>query len=335
YEWDFKNGSFSTEQNPVHVFNTANTLEVQLTVTNIHGLTDTDTIQIEVKLDKSPKAIIKTKVITNDTLPLKVEFNGSESTDDDGTIVSYDWDFGDRSVINDTTKGPIVTHVFVDAGTYNVKLRVKDDRGQSGWATDSITVNAIKPEPLPIEGKTWMKRFIDIQKEHMPSKIDNANALKNWRIIPDSLNIMGISIPDSLSLRDPTINAPAGLLFFFTTKGLKKGETMVYKFRNEINPIESDAKLRSKRFSLKKLIRDAQNQSDSVADNIFLKFIAPNNTPVRVEESDFKDFAEFIEKNKINDKSLNIYYTLFPFEYFEEHELEIRKIYEQLTPSKK
>lgn len=335
YEWDFKNDSFSTEQNPVHVFNTIGIYEVQLTVTNIHGLTDKDTIQIEVKPDKSPIAKIKTKLITSDTIPLKVEFNGSSSTDD-GTIVSYDWDFGDKSVINDTTKGPVVTHVFADAGKFNVKLRVKDDHGQSGWATDSITVNTIRTQRLPIEGETWMKRFIDIQKTHMPSKLGNPNALKNWRIIPDSLNIMGISIPDSFSDQDPSINAPAGLLFFFTSKGLKKGETMVYKFRNEINPSESDAKLRSKRFSLKKLIRQAQNQSDSVADNIFLKFIAPDNTPVRVEESDFKDFAEFIEKNKINDKTLNVYYTLFPFAYFDERsKLEIKKIYEQLTPSKK
>lgn len=335
YEWDFKNGSFSTEQNPEHVFNKPDTLEVQLTVTNKHGLTDKDTIQIRVLPDKSPMAKIKTKFITSDTIPLKVEFNGSSSTDD-GTIVSYDWDFGDKSVINDTTIGPVVTHIFPDAGKFIVKLTVKDDRGQSGWATDSIRVNPTKPHYDTIEGKAWMERFIRIQETHMPSKLSNPKALRNWRIIPDSLNIIGISIPDSFSVLDNTLNAPAGLLFFFTTKGLKKGETMVYKFRNEINPGESDAKLRSKRFSLKSLIRRAKEQSDNVTDNIFIKFIAPDNTPVRVEESDFKDFAEFIEKNKINDKTLNVYYTLFPFAYFDERsKLEIKKIYEQLTPSKK
>jgi PKD repeat protein len=335
YEWDFKNGSISTDQNPVHVFNTADTLEVQLTVTNKYGLIDRDTIQIRVLPDLSPIAKIKTKLITSDTIPLKVEFSGSSSTDD-GAIVSYDWDFGDKSVINDTTIGPVVTHIFPDAGIFNVKLTVVDDRGQSGWATDSIRVNPIKPEHDPIEGETWMKRFIRIQNEHMPSKLSNPNALKNWQIIPDSLNIMGISIPDSFSVLDTTLNTPAGLLFFFTTKDMEKGKVKVYKFRNEINPSESDTKLRSKRFSLKKLIRDAQNQSDSVPDNIFLKFIAPDNTPVRIEESDFKDFAQFIEKNKINDKSLNIYYTLFPYEYFKERsKLEIKKIYEELTPSKK
>jgi PKD repeat protein len=335
YEWDFKNGSISIEQNPEHVFNKPDTLNVQLTVTNKHGLIDRDTIQIRVLPDKSPIAKIKTKLITSDTIPLKVEFDGRSSTDD-GAIVSYEWDFGDKSVINDTTIGPVVTHVFPDAGIFNVILTVVDDRGQSGWATDSITVNTIKTQPLPIEGETWMERFIEIQKEHMPSKLSNPNALKNWQIIPDSLNIIGISIPDSFSVLDNTLNTPAGLLFFFTTKDMEKGKVKVYKFRNEINPSESDTKLRSKRFSLKKLIRDAQNQSDSVPDNIFLKFIAPDNTPVRIEESDFKDFAEFIEKNKINDKSLNIYYTLFPYEYFKERsKLEIKKIYEQLTPSKK
>lgn len=52
-----------------------------------------------------------------------ITFNASASYDPDGTITSYDWDFGDGS--NDT--GVIVQHTFTAGGTYPVTLNVTDD----------------------------------------------------------------------------------------------------------------------------------------------------------------------------------------------------------------
>lgn len=56
-------------------------------------------------------------------------FNGSKSTDD-GTIVSYDWDFGD----NHTGTGVTTTHTYTEAENYTVTLTVTDDDGET--ATD-------------------------------------------------------------------------------------------------------------------------------------------------------------------------------------------------------
>jgi len=67
-----------------------------------------------------------------------VQFDGTGSTDSDGTIVSYSWNFGDGS----TATGPFVSHTFFYPGTYTVTLRVTDNDGASDEATASVTVGA-------------------------------------------------------------------------------------------------------------------------------------------------------------------------------------------------
>jgi penicillin-binding protein 1A len=53
-----------------------------------------------------------------------ITFDASESTDSDGTIVKYAWEFGDGSPLVTGTK---VTHAFSSAGDYTVTLWVTDD----------------------------------------------------------------------------------------------------------------------------------------------------------------------------------------------------------------
>jgi PKD repeat protein len=68
--------------------------------------------------------------------PLEVDFDGSASTDD-GTIVAYEWDFGDGN----TASGQTTTHTFATAGTYTVALTVTDDEGMTGATSQSVTVS--------------------------------------------------------------------------------------------------------------------------------------------------------------------------------------------------
>jgi PKD repeat protein len=65
-----------------------------------------------------------------------VSFGGADSTDPDGTIVSYKWDFGDGT----TELGTTVTHAYSNERTYTVKLTVTDNDGLSGTDTIKITV---------------------------------------------------------------------------------------------------------------------------------------------------------------------------------------------------
>lgn len=71
-----------------------------------------------------------------------VTFDGSLSTDSDGRIVSYAWNFGDGS----QGSGPVVKHEFAQAGSYTVTLTVTDDRNQSASISKSVTV-VLTPAP--------------------------------------------------------------------------------------------------------------------------------------------------------------------------------------------
>ena len=71
-----------------------------------------------------------------------VLLDGIESYDADGTIVSYDWDFGDTS--NDT--GSTTSHSYGTPGVYTVVLAVQDDDGATD--TDSITITVQDSSPV-------------------------------------------------------------------------------------------------------------------------------------------------------------------------------------------
>ena len=55
---------------------------------------------------------------------LTVDFDGSNSDDSDGSIIDYDWAFGDGSYF----KGQIVRHTYETPGEYNVRLQVTDNQ---------------------------------------------------------------------------------------------------------------------------------------------------------------------------------------------------------------
>jgi arylsulfatase A-like enzyme len=59
------------------------------------------------------------------TNPLTVQFDGQTSIDEDGSLVSYTWDFGDGS----STSGPQVSHTYTGRGEYIVTLLVEDEEG--------------------------------------------------------------------------------------------------------------------------------------------------------------------------------------------------------------
>lgn len=71
-----------------------------------------------------------------------VTFDGSNSTDSDGEIVSYEWDFDDGSAVE---SGESVTHGYSSPGSYLVTLIVTDDCGESSLATAEVTIAGPTP----------------------------------------------------------------------------------------------------------------------------------------------------------------------------------------------
>ena len=66
-----------------------------------------------------------------------VAFDAESSTDPDGTIVSYMWDFGDGFTAN----GILVRHAYVHSGRFSVVLTVVDNSQTSTTATSEMTVD--------------------------------------------------------------------------------------------------------------------------------------------------------------------------------------------------
>lgn len=64
------------------------------------------------------------------------QFSGTGSTDPDGYIVSYVWDFGDGS---EPGYGPTVSHTYLPGQVYTVTLTVTDNQG--AWSTDTLSVD--------------------------------------------------------------------------------------------------------------------------------------------------------------------------------------------------
>jgi len=69
-------------------------------------------------------------------------FDGSNSSDSDGTIVSYQWDFGDNSP---PENGESVSHGYTSPGTYTATLTVTDDCNATGQDTAQVTITGATP----------------------------------------------------------------------------------------------------------------------------------------------------------------------------------------------
>ncbi len=76
--------------------------------------------------------------------PLAVSFDAASSSDPDGSIASYAWDFGDGT----TATGVTAAHSFVSPGSFLVKLTVTDNAGAAATTTQSVSVSAgVDPPP--------------------------------------------------------------------------------------------------------------------------------------------------------------------------------------------
>ena len=80
-------------------------------------------------------------------LPLRVELDGSLSSDADGSVVSYRWNFGDGSA---EVTGAQAAHIYTSVGLYTVSLVVRDDSGREALASREIRVLEEGNDPQPL-----------------------------------------------------------------------------------------------------------------------------------------------------------------------------------------
>lgn len=102
------------------------------------------------------KAPVAGLVITpsSGAAPLSITASGSTSTDADGTIASYAWDFGDGG----SATGVQAQHSYANPGEYTVTLTVTDDGGKQGSATGKVlaTGTAAAYDASTYDGSTYL-----------------------------------------------------------------------------------------------------------------------------------------------------------------------------------
>ena len=77
--------------------------------------------------------------------PLDTVLDASGSTDSDGTIVQYDWDFDSDGTYDLLDGGVSVNHTYDPNGTYTATVRVTDDDGLTDTASVTVTVTELEP----------------------------------------------------------------------------------------------------------------------------------------------------------------------------------------------
>ncbi|OKY77781.1 MAG: Pilin/Flagellin PilA family [Candidatus Methanohalarchaeum thermophilum] len=75
---------------------------------------------------------------TNTTLGLTVDVNASSSSDQDGNIQTYEWNWTNNETYEST--GKTASHTYDSGGEYNITLRVTDDDGATDTTTETVTV---------------------------------------------------------------------------------------------------------------------------------------------------------------------------------------------------
>jgi PKD repeat protein len=145
YEWDFdENGTFEVDSgsNPIvtHSFpSAANVVTVKLRVTDNRGGTSETTRTLGVT-NRLPTASF-TVTPSSPAAGQVVTFDGSASSDPDGSIVHYLWDLdGNGSLETDTGTQPTATMSYPAAGSVTARLRVIDSNGGVAETTRAFTV---------------------------------------------------------------------------------------------------------------------------------------------------------------------------------------------------
>lgn len=175
YSWNFGDGSSAEGVNVSHSYTNPGTYTVTLTVTDNAGAKNsTESDQMVVIINSTPvsKAGPDKIAAENETLL----FDGSQSTDSDGFITEYHWDFGDGN----KAKGVKAAHSYPKAGRYQVTLTVIDNSGTSSNTASSTLTVIVNSRPVAVAGNDEVITRSEFQFDGTSSSDPDGKVLKYY-----------------------------------------------------------------------------------------------------------------------------------------------------------
>ena len=167
WSWDFGDGNTSTAQNPIHTYAADGNYTVTLTVTDDGTATDSSSQTVTINANNVAPVSSFTYVVSD----LQVTFTDG-SSDSDGTVVAWSWDFGDGNT--STLQNPI--HTYAAGGTYTVSQTVTDDLGSTHTSNQNVTV--VAPNVAPTADFTFVATSLDV--DFTDSSSDSDGILASW-----------------------------------------------------------------------------------------------------------------------------------------------------------
>lgn len=155
YSWDFNgDGVFDrTGVTTTWTFPAPGTYTVRLVVTDNRGATGQTTRSVTVLALNQPPVAQFTYTPSAPRPGDWIRFDASGSSDPDGTITSYQWDFQNDGVFD--ASGQVVFYQYLAPGTYTVRLLVTDNLGATGQTTRTVVVTPIVANQPPVAQFTY------------------------------------------------------------------------------------------------------------------------------------------------------------------------------------
>src|SRR5262249_7477119 len=135
YAWNFGDGTTGSGVTASHTYAAGGDHTVTLTVTDNKGATGQ--ISRTVTTVAPPATVPPRAAFTTQILGRALSVNGSGSSDSDGNITSYAWDFGDGT----SGSGVTASHTYATPGPYTVTLTVTDNSGATDDVSHAVTAS--------------------------------------------------------------------------------------------------------------------------------------------------------------------------------------------------
>jgi outer membrane protein assembly factor BamB len=161
--WEFGDNTTSTEQNPMHTYESLGVYQVTLSVTDAQGNTSTDETQVVIETPNEPPETPQ-KPTGSCSGKIQNEYTYITTTEDvDGDQVWYQWDWGDDSTnpwLGPYDSGAVAPadHTWTTKGHYSIKVKAKDSSGNESDWSESLTVIMPFSFYIPFH-PLWMKLF--------------------------------------------------------------------------------------------------------------------------------------------------------------------------------